>query len=194
MTGSKDFGNLQKMAGLPAVAVVGGGCAATATQIIVLRECLALFYGSELTVGLVFFFWLFWTGAGSVVGGRLGPTLFPTVPERLRFVLVLVVIYGLLLPLTVLWVRASRSLFGVGPGELATFQCTVTLIAAVTAPVCVFSVFFSQTPGLFTPPLPPRPEGRSLSTPWRLSGPSSGAYGSISSWCRDVPCCMGPRV
>lgn len=145
MRDSRDYGNLQKRAGVPAVAVVGGGCAATATQVIVLRECLALFYGSELTVGLVFFFWLFWTGVGSVVGGRLGPSLFPAPPARFRFVLVLVVIYGLLLPLTVLWVRASRSLFGVGPGELATFQCTVTVIAAVTAPVCgFFGVFFGS--------------------------------------------------
>ena len=145
MTGAREPEHLEKTAGWLAAAVTGGGCAAAATQIIVLRECLALFYGSELTVGLVFFFWLFWTGIGSLAGGRLFPNLLPTPSARLRFVLVLVVFYGLLLPLTVLWIRASRSLFGLGLGELAPLEVTVTVIAAVTAPVCIFfGVFFGS--------------------------------------------------
>uniref|UniRef100_A0A832A065 Polyamine aminopropyltransferase n=1 Tax=Desulfacinum infernum TaxID=35837 RepID=A0A832A065_9BACT len=145
MTGAKEPEHLEKTAGWVAAAVIGGGCAAAATQIIVLRECLALFYGSELTVGLVLFFWLFWTGLGSLAGGRLFPNLFPKPSAQLRFVLVLVVLYGLLLPSTVLWIRASRSLFGLNLGELAPLEVTVTVIAAVSAPVCVFfGVFFGS--------------------------------------------------
>ncbi|WP_448384560.1 spermine/spermidine synthase domain-containing protein [Desulfosoma sp.] len=145
MTGAKEPEHLEKTAGWVAAAVIGGGCAAAATQIIVLRECLALFYGSELTVGLVLFFWLFWTGLGSLAGGRLFPNLFPKPSAQLRFVLVLVVLYGLLLPSTVLWIRASRSLFGLNLGELASLEVTVTVIATVSAPVCVFfGVFFGS--------------------------------------------------
>lgn len=159
MTGAKDPEHLEKKAGVPAAAIVGGGCAAAATQIIVLRECLALFYGSELTVGLVLFFWLFWTGLGSLAAGRLCPKLFPAPSARLRFVLFLVVLYGVLLPSTVLWVRASRRLFGLGLGEMVRLELTVAVIAAVTAPVCIFfGVFFASAWSL-TAALAASPQG-----------------------------------
>lgn len=145
MTRIKGFENPEKKAAVLALAVAGGGCAATATQIIVLRECLAIFYGSELTVGLVLFFWLLWTGLGSLVGGRLCLNLFPTPLARFRLVFVFVVLYAFLLPLTVLWVRMSRSLFGVGLGELAPFGSMVLVIAAATGPVCgFFGTFFGS--------------------------------------------------
>lgn len=144
MTGAKHPEHVEKKTGLPA-ALLGGGCAAAAAQILVLRQCLALFYGSELTIGLALFFWLFWTGLGSLAGGRLCPNFFPEPSARLRFVLVLLVLYGVLLPLTVLWARASRSLFGLGLGELAPLELMVAVIAVVTAPICVFfGVFFAS--------------------------------------------------
>ncbi len=145
MTRTKGLENPEEKAAALALAVAGGGCAATATQIIVLRECLAIFYGSELTVGLVLFFWLLWTGLGSLGGGRLCLNLFPTPHARLRLVFVFVVLYAFLLPLTVLWVRASRSLFGVGLGELAPFGSMALVIAAATGPVCgFFGTFFAS--------------------------------------------------
>ncbi len=123
--------------------VVAGGCAATANQVIVVRECLALFYGTELTIGLVLFFWLVWTGLGSFVGGRVSSRAGTGRPASRRLLFVLISLYGLFLPLTVLWIRASRILYGLRPGELVPFERMVLVTGLVTAPVCLlFGVFF----------------------------------------------------
>lgn len=125
-------------------AVVAGGCSATATQVIVLRECLSLFYGCELTAGVVLFFWLVWTGLGSLIGGRIWPLVFSHRRDPHRVLSALVALYGSIIPLSVLWVRASRALYGLGPGELVPLAQMVLVVGSVTGPVCVFfGLFFS---------------------------------------------------
>lgn len=124
--------------------VAAGGCAATANQVIVVRECLALFYGSELTIGLVLFFWLVWTGLGSLVGGRVSSRLDKRGTVSRRFLCALISLYGVFVPVSVLWVRASRLLYGLKPGELVPFERMVLVTGLVTAPVCLlFGVFFA---------------------------------------------------
>ena len=71
-------------------------------QIIILREFLVLFYGNELTIGLIFAAWLLWTALGSTVGGRCGVRL----PCHASLLPVVLALFGLLLPVSVLWIRA----------------------------------------------------------------------------------------
>jgi len=49
-------------------ALVFTGFGATVSQIILFREFLVGFYGSELSIGIFFAAWLFWVGAGSLFG------------------------------------------------------------------------------------------------------------------------------
>lgn len=132
------------------VSMLGEGCAATATQVLVLRECLAIFYGSELTVGVVLFFWLVWTGLGSLVAGRVLSGLLREKPRRSNLLGVLVSLYGVLIPATLLWIRASRGIYGLPLGEMVSFDRLVLMTALMTAPVCgLFGVFFGSAWALY---------------------------------------------
>ena len=54
----------------PTLAFVLIGFAATVGQILVLRELITLFSGSELAVAVVLAAWLFWTALGGMLGGQ----------------------------------------------------------------------------------------------------------------------------
>jgi spermidine synthase len=55
--------------GVRAVLVLIGFTAAIA-QIVLLRELMVVFYGNEISIGLMLGSWLFWTAAGSSLAGR----------------------------------------------------------------------------------------------------------------------------
>ena len=74
------------------------GFATSIGQIVILRELLVLFYGNELSTGLIFASWLLWTALGSSIAGSYG-TRIPQNPIVLPSVLVSL---ALLLPVSVL--------------------------------------------------------------------------------------------
>ena len=45
------------------------GISAVVTQLLMLREALAVFGGNELIIGLLLGVWLLWTGIGALLGG-----------------------------------------------------------------------------------------------------------------------------
>ena len=47
------------------------GFAATVGQILVLRELLTVFSGTELAVAIILAAWLLWTAIGGLLGGKL---------------------------------------------------------------------------------------------------------------------------
>ena len=55
----------------PVIAFLLIGFSATVGQILVLRELLTAFSGSELAVALVLSAWLFWTALGALLGGKI---------------------------------------------------------------------------------------------------------------------------
>jgi spermidine synthase len=67
------------------------GVVATGTQIVLLREVLAAYFGNELIIGVVLFDWLALTGAGAVMMGRWQAELRPidVVPVVLAILLFL---------------------------------------------------------------------------------------------------------
>lgn len=107
------------------------------SQVLLLRELVLFFTGNELTLGIVLALWLFWTAFGSGLVGRL--IKFSHYPENLliiaQFLLVIV------LPLTVGFIRSSKSIFAIPMGEISSplFILLVPLIAL--APVCVIVGF-----------------------------------------------------
>ena len=90
------------------------GFTAVIAQVVLMRELIVVFYGNEISLGLMLSSWLLWTSAGSVVLGRIGAHG----PPPVRRVAVLQVLLALALPLTILAVRSSKLIFRPLPGEV----------------------------------------------------------------------------
>jgi len=106
------------------------GFTATVAQIVLMRELMVVFYGNEISLGVMLASWLLWTAIGSSVPGRL--VARTSKPARLTAALQLLL--ALLFPATILAVRASRSVVHALPGELLGpapifVSCLLTLSA-----------------------------------------------------------------
>lgn len=107
------------------------------SQVILLRELVLFFTGNELTLGIILALWLLWTAFGSGLVGRL--IRFFDHPENL--LIVCQFLLTILLPLTVMFIRMSKSIFFIPVGEMANpiFILLVPLIAL--APICIIIGF-----------------------------------------------------
>ena len=119
------------------IAIVGTGFAAGIAQILILRECLVLCYGNELSTGLVLACWLSWTALGSAFGGKWS--------SRFSSVLVMLglglLILAALLPLTLLWIRAARPVWSIPLGEVVSPALMLLVSFSATSGFCLLSGF-----------------------------------------------------
>jgi spermidine synthase len=113
-------------------AVAAAGFVSALGQILLLRELLVLFYGNELSTGIVLTAWLLWTAAGSYVGARLS-TRFHNLPVLLPIGLW---VQASLLPAAVLFIRASRTLWSIPLGEMFPFGVMLAITVAATSFFC----------------------------------------------------------
>jgi spermidine synthase len=90
------------------------GFSAVIGQIVLMRELIVVFNGNEISLGIMFATWLFWTAAGSSLSSRfaLGGN------HARRAVAALECLLGVSLLPTIWALRASRSFFQTVPGEL----------------------------------------------------------------------------
>lgn len=113
--------------------LVAAGLTATIAQLVLMRELVATFYGNELFFGLVLTVWLAWVAAGSWGLGhlalhyRLGRRTFAAG----------LALAGVLLPVQLTLVRATRSLLSVTPGAFVEFGQMVWVVILVLAPLCL---------------------------------------------------------
>ena len=119
----------------PVIAFVLIGFAATVAQILVLRELLTVFSGSELAVAVVLSAWLFWTALGALLGGKISQCEFAS-QSLFGY---LQNCSGLMLTATILFIRLSRLLFHVGAGELVTLGQMLAISFLTLAPFCLIS-------------------------------------------------------
>lgn len=96
------------------LAVLLAGFAASIAQVLILRELLVLFLGNELSTGLVFTCWLLWTALGSALGGKTASRISTHTGVLAGFLVFL----SLSLPITLLWIRASRIIWSIPGGEM----------------------------------------------------------------------------
>jgi spermidine synthase len=90
------------------------GFSAVIGQIVLMRELIVVFNGNEISLGIMFATWLFWTAAGSGLSSRfaLGGN------NARRAVAALECLLGVSLLPTIWALRVSRSFFQTVPGEL----------------------------------------------------------------------------
>jgi spermidine synthase len=111
------------------------GFAASIGQILVIRELLVIFYGNELSTGLILAFWLLCTAAGSGLAGRI----FRRRPPGFGALLAGFALFCAALPATIVWIRAARALWSIPSGELLSPGMMLLIGFCATAPVCFFS-------------------------------------------------------
>lgn len=111
------------------------GFTAVIAQIVLMRELMVVFYGNEISLGLMLASWLLWTAIGSSFFGRLSRHL-----GRPRTLMAgLQGLISLAFPITILAVRASRSAFQpiageiLGPGPMfLTSLATLSVLCLVS--------------------------------------------------------------
>ena len=119
----------------PVLTITTTGFVATVAQIIILRELLVLFYGNELSAGLIFACWLLWSGLGSGLSGKWALKISAHTP-LLRMMLLCL---SAMLPLSVLFVRATRIIWTLPAGELPSIGKMLYISVAVTGLFCPVS-------------------------------------------------------
>lgn len=106
------------------------GAYALVAQSVLLRETMVLFFGGELSWGLVLFAWLFGIALGATAGvrlaGRAGRPAGALAATAGTF--------ALLVPLAVLALRCCRAWLGIGPGQYIPIATTAALAIATVAP------------------------------------------------------------
>ncbi|MGO8733204.1 MAG: spermidine synthase, partial [Terriglobia bacterium] len=115
------------------------GFTSVIAQIVLMRELIVVFYGNEISLGIMLAGWLLWTAIGSSVSGQVSARL----SNSRKFMACLETLIAAAFPLTILAVRASRPLFQSVPGEmLGPAPMFLTSIATL-------SVFCLLSGGLF---------------------------------------------
>jgi len=116
------------------------GCYATIAQVLIIREFLVVFFGSELCIGIILGTWLFGVASGAAIGGRVsGRFKSPVSP----FVIVLVLMCTIL-PLELVLIRVLRLILNVPAGQY------IPILSLLLSSLCIITPF-SFTIGLIFP-------------------------------------------
>lgn len=131
---SSNSGGVRTGCGIRAVVILTGFTAAVA-QIVLLRELMVVFYGNEISIGLMLASWLLWTAAGSSLAGK--PAARGRHPRRLMAA-IQTLIAGVL-PGAVLAVGAAKGLLQTVPGEVLGPAPALVTSLVVLGPFCLLS-------------------------------------------------------
>jgi spermidine synthase len=109
------------------------GFTASVAQIILLRELMVMFYGNEISIGLMLASWLLWTALGSSLAGRLAS------PKSALAVALLEAMLAFVLPATIGMIREARSWLQPVPGELLGPGLILLTSLGILAGFCALS-------------------------------------------------------
>ncbi|MBU3911454.1 MAG: fused MFS/spermidine synthase [Candidatus Omnitrophica bacterium] len=86
-------------------------------QIIIIRELIVVFYGNELSLGIILASWLFWVAFGSLVIGRFADRL----KSKKNLLANIQLITALTLPLNLILIRSIKSILNIPTGQIIDF-------------------------------------------------------------------------
>ena len=111
------------------------GFTATVAQILLMRELLVVFYGNEISLGLLLANWLLWSSLGSSLFGRGAARI----DDPRQAMAGLQALLSIVLPLTILAVRSSKGVFITVPGEMLGPWPMMLTALVVLCPFCLVS-------------------------------------------------------
>ncbi len=154
------------------ISMISIGALVTIGQVLVLREFLVIFYGNELSIGIILAIWLLWGGLGSIAAGKV---CIKRVPKTSFFEFTALVL-SLLLPITILAIRYSRILWGIIPGEIIDPLRMLQIASFLLFPFCVTSGILFVLANHFAKSIFPRTP---ISTLYMAEAMGAGAGGIV---------------
>ncbi|MBU4140926.1 MAG: fused MFS/spermidine synthase [Candidatus Omnitrophica bacterium] len=109
------------------------GFTALSAQIVLLRQLIVVFYGNEISLGLLLGAWLFWGALGSWLLGRFADKI----KNRQFSFAVLEIVLAFILPGSIFMVRNARAILGILPGEIIGFLPMAAFSFFVVSLICV---------------------------------------------------------
>jgi len=89
------------------------GFSGIAAQVLLLREFLVVFYGNELTLGVILANWLMAEAIGVLFAGKI----IDRIKNKLNFFILLEIVFSLMLPISIYLSRTFKGLLGLSFGE-----------------------------------------------------------------------------
>jgi spermidine synthase len=116
------------------------GATAMAAQIVFLREFLIVFYGNEISIGLILASWLFWGALGSLILGRFSDRIV----NKLRVFYSLQIALSVILPAVIICIRLFKPMIGIAAGEIVGYYpMTLATLSILSAPCAILGFMFS---------------------------------------------------
>jgi len=115
------------------ISIIAIGITSIAAQIVLLRELIIVFYGNEISVGLILAGWLFLGAIGSIFIGRFSDKI----ANRLLLFCACQLFLSIILPTLVIFIRNIRHFFGFLPGEIIPLGILAVSVPIVLAPLCI---------------------------------------------------------
>lgn len=116
---------------LPGVLLLGA--VSQIGQVLFMRELLIVFYGSELSIGIILAAWLVWVGLGS----RMAAWIIDKVEDPRRALVFTSAGVALSIPGMILLMREARAFFDVIPGAYLSLWDMTRTSFLLMAPVCI---------------------------------------------------------
>ena len=106
-------------------------------QIIIIRELIVVFYGNELSLGIILACWLFWSAFGSLVLGRIADHI--QFKEKLLSYVQLAT--SIVIPLNIFLIRIIKPLLKIQAGELMGFTQMLAASFVSLSVICILMGF-----------------------------------------------------
>lgn len=121
---------IKKLITVPVLTI---GVTSIVAQIVILRELIVVFYGNEISVGIMLATWLIMGAAGSLLLGSLADKI----KNRIAVFCACQLFLAVILPALILLIRNIKGIFNFLPGEIIPLGALALSAPVMLAPICI---------------------------------------------------------
>ncbi|MFH1847228.1 MAG: methyltransferase domain-containing protein [Candidatus Omnitrophota bacterium] len=119
------------------VSMILAGATAIMSQVVFMREFLVIFYGNEISIGIILASWLIWGACGSLLIGRFSDRI----SSKMMVFSMCQALLAFILPATLLLIRSSKIFMGITTGEITGFSSMFISTFIILSVSCVIMGF-----------------------------------------------------